>query len=138
MLRKPVHGGSNCGGWGGPHQKNGVDAVQTPIKRFGKTEISAHHLNRWWQISRLWIAGHRSDLRARSLQFTDNLAADIAGCSDNENAIHHKNRFRSQLQKKIVSRGTNACKRRHIVVQEPCRHLFATTLSGIARTESAS
>ena len=71
-----------------PHQEHRVDAFKACIKGFRNSQISAHHLNLWRQTSRVRIARHRADLRARGYQLRNNLVADVAGCSDDEDTIH--------------------------------------------------
>src|SRR4029077_9495970 len=88
VLRDPLQGGGNSVRRGGPHQEHPVDAIETSIKSVGKSEISANHLNLRREASRAWIACHRADSRARGRQSRDNLTADGAGPSNNENMIH--------------------------------------------------
>ena len=88
MPGDPVQSGNNSGRWGGPHQKNGIDAMQALIERIGKGEISAHHFDLWRKTGRIRFARHCADLRARARQLRDNLAPDIASGSDNEDSIH--------------------------------------------------
>ena len=68
------------------------------IKRLGKSEISANHLDLRRQSSRAWVARHRADLRARGRQSSDNLAADGAGRSNNEYRIHGETILPAQFQ----------------------------------------
>jgi hypothetical protein len=84
----PLQSGSNCGWRGGPHQEHRIDAIEASIKGLGKSQISANHLDLWWQSSRAWVARHRADLHARGGQSRDNLAADGTGRSNNEYRIH--------------------------------------------------
>ena len=88
VLRDPLQSGSNSGWRGGPHREHHIDAIEASIKRLGMSQISANHLDLWWQSSRSWVARHRADLCARGCQSRDNLATDGAGRSNNEYRIH--------------------------------------------------
>src|SRR5437879_1261842 len=88
MLRDPLQSGGNSGRRGGPHQEHGLDAVDASLKSLRKSEISASHLDSWWETSRAWVARQRTDLRAGSRYSRENLAANGAGPSDNKNMIH--------------------------------------------------
>jgi hypothetical protein len=94
VLRDPLQCGSDGGRRGSPHQEHRIDAIQAPIKGLGKSEISAHHLNVWRQTSRVRVAGERADSHARGRQLRENLAADVAGCSDDEDTIHARPSYR--------------------------------------------
>jgi len=61
---------------------------QRSIKRFREGEGLLHRLNLWWQANRARVTRQRADLCARSRQSRDDLAADGAGPSNNENTIH--------------------------------------------------
>jgi hypothetical protein len=88
MLRDPFQSAHNSGWWGGPQQKHSIDAVKASTKGSRKSEVSANHLDLWWQTSRVWVARHRTDLRALGHQLRENLATDGACPSNNKNMIH--------------------------------------------------
>src|SRR5258708_7457662 len=78
----------------GPHQEHRIDAIQAFIQGLGKGEISAYHVNVWRQISRVRVACERADSHVRRRQLGENLAADPAGSSDDEDAIHARPCYR--------------------------------------------
>jgi hypothetical protein len=88
VLRDPLQSRSDSGRRGGPHQEHRIDAIEAFIKGFGKSEISAHRLNPWRQRSCVRVARQRADLHTRDWQLRQDLAADVAGGSDDEGTIH--------------------------------------------------
>jgi len=64
VLRHPLQGRRDSGGRGGPDEEDCLDAIEAGIQRLGSSEISAHHLDLWRQISGLRIAHHGADVRA--------------------------------------------------------------------------
>jgi hypothetical protein len=64
-----------------------ISACQAVIKSLGESEISAYHCNARRQASRPRIAGERGDLHARILQLREQMAADVAASSYDEDTI---------------------------------------------------
>src|SRR5215472_7890492 len=71
-----------------PYQEDDIDALKTRFQGIRECEITAHHLNLLWQTRRLWVSRVRADLRTTPQQLRDNLSADVAGSSNDENATH--------------------------------------------------
>ena len=88
MLGDPLQSRSNRRRGGGPHQKHRIDTIEARIRGLGESEISANHLDLWWEPSRARVARQRADLRDPVRQSRENLTADGASSSDNENMIH--------------------------------------------------
>ena len=63
-LRDALQSGSYSGRWGGPHEKDGVGAIEACIESFGNGEITANDPDLRRQIGGFWIAGHGADWRA--------------------------------------------------------------------------
>src|SRR5262245_30152172 len=111
VLSDPVQSRGKSSGRSSPHQKDCVDAMQTFIERVGKSEISAHHLNGRRQTSRVRVACHRTDLRSSSRQLRHNLAADVAGRSDDKDAIHA-----AQFYTTLITTFPRACPARRYLI----------------------
>ena len=54
----------------------------------GASEIATDHINVWRQISRVRVAGERADSHPSGRQLRQNLAAYVAGSSNDQNSIY--------------------------------------------------
>ena len=91
MLGDVFQGGSSGCGRGGPHQEYCLDIVQRFIQSLWKSQISTQYFNLWRQPGRVWVANHGANISAGRGQLQNNVAADITGASDDENAAHATN-----------------------------------------------
>jgi len=88
VFHNPLQSGGNSGRRGGPNQEHCIDTIETRINGLGGSEIAANHVDLWWETCRAGVARQCADLRARGRQSRDNVAANGASPSDNENLIH--------------------------------------------------
>jgi hypothetical protein len=61
MPCDPVDGGGRGAGWGRPHQKDHIDAVQASLKGLGFGEVAAYDLDSGREAGVVWIASERAD-----------------------------------------------------------------------------
>jgi hypothetical protein len=85
-----VNGGRHGGGRCGPNEKNGFDAAQSGVERFGSGEVAADDFNVRRKIGGFGMASKRSDVKI-GRQLSDDLASDSAGGADDEDAFHAGN-----------------------------------------------
>ena len=84
----PLQSGSDGGRRGDPHQEHRVDAIQASIQGLGTVRSPRTTSTCGGKASRVRIADQRADLHARGRQLRENLAADVAGSSNDEDAFH--------------------------------------------------
>src|ERR1700680_3621073 len=65
---------------GTPHRWH----IQAFIKGLGESAISAYQIKVWRQTSRVRVAGECADSHTHGRQLRENLAADVAGSSNDE------------------------------------------------------
>ena len=67
MFHYSVQSGTKSGWRGGPHHEYRIDAIEAPVQRLWKSEISLHHVHLWWQVSQLRSASQRTDMVSAGL-----------------------------------------------------------------------
>ena len=72
----------------GPHEEDGVDAVQAGVECVWCSEITAHEIDVSRKVRGVRIAAHGANPAAGTAQLRYHLGADVAGRAGDEDAFH--------------------------------------------------